>query len=207
LFSGVPEFLAELEVFIKGSECKSAAPKKRLLTAVQLAHSPPENKTSVKKHLRRSKDYKNMPQTDNHQEYKEIIYEQEDYAVHSEDEDIQSNNAENSKGDSDSDYEPASMKKYSPKNKLDSKKKNMQEKKTKEKKLARSQLTGPRRCDICGNMFKHLHSLRCHIRVHHSGRPPITCNICDKVYKQMNHLYRHLRNVHTPNFKEVDYDD
>jgi hypothetical protein len=71
---------------------------------------------------------------------------------------------------------------------------------------APSQLTGPRNCDICGKVFANLHSLKSHIRKYHTGRIWVYkhCPLCDRSFKHVGHLNRHLRrDHHTPNFDKV----
>lgn len=53
-------------------------------------------------------------------------------------------------------------------------------------------------CNICGNLFSEMSSLRRHMRIH-KGLKPYQCQLCGRCFRQGNQLKTHLR-IHTGNF-------
>lgn len=52
-------------------------------------------------------------------------------------------------------------------------------------------------CNICGNLFSEMSSLRRHMRIH-KGLKPYQCQLCGRCFRQGNQLKTHLR-IHTGN--------
>lgn len=52
-------------------------------------------------------------------------------------------------------------------------------------------------CNICGNLFSEMSSLRRHMRIH-KGLKPYMCQLCGRCFRQGNQLKTHLR-IHTGN--------
>lgn len=52
-------------------------------------------------------------------------------------------------------------------------------------------------CNICGNLFSEMSSLRRHMRIH-KGLKPYECSLCGRCFRQGNQLKTHLR-IHTGN--------
>lgn len=53
-------------------------------------------------------------------------------------------------------------------------------------------------CNICGNLFSEMSSLRRHMRIH-KGLKPYQCQLCGRCFRQGNQLKTHLR-IHTGNY-------
>lgn len=52
-------------------------------------------------------------------------------------------------------------------------------------------------CNVCGNLFSEMSSLRRHMRIH-KGLKPYQCQLCGRCFRQGNQLKTHLR-IHTGN--------
>ena len=59
--------------------------------------------------------------------------------------------------------------------------------------LARCGVAGPFTCPICGNVYRHMDSFRCHLHVH-AGKTQ--CHLCRRVFSRRTRLNAHLYTEH-----------
>ena len=54
-------------------------------------------------------------------------------------------------------------------------------------------VTGPFTCPLCGNVYRHVDSFRCHLHVH-AGKTQ--CHLCQRVFSRRTRLNAHLSAEH-----------